>query len=116
MIRKILLLVIFLLLITNKSLAREVKSVRCSYDGDTAYNSCMIILSFICSIEQNVKSDTSSAYINQFIVIYDENNEFIKNLKVKKIEYKNGRCWITDQPIRRYKTYFTTNKCKVLND
>jgi len=116
MLKLISLIFILFSLSTKISLAKEVRSVSWSYDGDTGYNSCMIILSFICSLEQNVKSDTSSASINQFIIIYNKNNELIKKLKVKKIEYQNGRCWITDQHIRRYKTYFTTNKCKVLND
>ena len=116
MIKKTLFIIFFFLITINKSNSRKVSSVSWARDGDTAYNSCMMILSFICSMEQNVKSDTSNTSINQFIIIYNKNNELIKKLKVKKIEYKNGRCWITDQPIRRYKTYFTTDKCKVLND
>ena len=46
-------------------------------------------------------------------MIYNKNSELIKKFKVKKIEYSNGRCWITPQPIRRFTTYFTTNKCIV---
>ena len=110
------LLIFLFLLIANKSFAREVKNVSWSYNGDTGYNSCMMILSFICSFEPNVKSDKFSASINEFIVIYNKNDELIQKLKVKKIEYNNGRCWITNQPIRKYKTYFTTDNCKVLND
>ena len=110
------LLIFLFLLIANKSFAREVKNVSWSYNGDTGYNSCMMILSFICSFEPNVKSDKFSASINEFIVIYNKNDELIQKLKVKKIEYNNGRCWITNKPIRKYKTYFTTDNCKVLND
>ena len=110
------LLIFFFLLIANKSFAREVNSVSWSNNGDTGYNSCMMILSFICSFEPNVKSDRFSTSINEFIVIYNKNDELIKKLKVKKIEYDKGRCWITNQPIRKYKTYFTTDNCEVLND
>ena len=28
-----------------------------------------------------------------------------------EIEYNNGRCWLTPQPIRRYTTYFVTTNC-----
>mgnify|MGYP006079820711 FL=1 len=108
-------LLLFISLI-NKSYSKEVSSVRWSYAGDTAYNSCMMIISFICSMEQDVESDVSNASINQFIVIYNKKNELIKKFKVKKIEYTHGRCWITPQPIRNYKTYFTTNKCEVVRD
>ena len=90
--------------------------MRWSYDGDTAYNSCMIIVSFICTMEQDVESDVSNTSINKFIVIYNKKNELIKKFKVKKNEFSDGRCWITPQPIRRYKTYFTTNKCEVVRD
>ena len=110
------LLIVLFLLIAHKSFAREVTSVSWSNNGDTGYNSCMMILSFICSYEPNVKSSKFSTSINEFIVIYNKNNELIKKLKVKKIEYNNGRCWITNQPIRKYKTYFTTDNCEVLND
>ena len=89
MLRLIFFIFILFLLSTKILLAKEVRSVSWSYNGDTAYNSCMFILSFICSLEQNVKSDTSSASINQFVLIYNRNNELIKKLKVKKIEYKN---------------------------
>ena len=41
------LLIFLFLLIANKSFAREVSSVSWSYNGDTGYNSCMMILSFI---------------------------------------------------------------------
>jgi len=112
-------LLIFLLLfisLINKSYSKEVSSVRWSHGGDTAYNSCMMIISFICSIEQDVESDVSNTSINQFMVIYNKKNELIKKFKVKKIEYTDGRCWITPQPIRNYKTYFTTNKCEVVRD
>ena len=102
--------------LTSKTYAKDVFSVNWSYNGDTAYNSCMMILTFICSIEKDVESDVSNASINQMIIIYNKNKELIKKFKVKKIEYRNGRCWITPQPIRRYTTYFTTNKCKVLRD
>ena len=108
-------LILFLALI-NKAHSKEVSSVSWSYGGDTAYNSCMMIFSFICTMEEDVESDVSSASINQMIIIYNNNNELIKKFKIKKIEYSDGRCWITPQPIRRYKTYFTTNKCEVVRD
>lgn len=108
--------IFFSIAVINNSYSREVKSVNWSHKGNTAYNSCMIILTFICSLEQNVTSDVSSATINQFIVVYNKKNELIKKFKVKKIEYKNGRCWLTPQPIRRYTTYFTTDNCKVIRE
>ena len=69
------LLIFLFLLIANKSFAREVTSVSWSYNGDTGYNSCMMILSFICSFEPNVKSDKFSTSINEFIVIYNESQK-----------------------------------------
>lgn len=112
--KKFLLAVLFSILIPNNQvLSADVYSVVWSRDGNTAYNSCMFILSFICSFEQNVTSDVDTATVNQFLIIYGKDNKLIKKFKVKKIEYKNGRCWITPQPIRRYTDYFTTDKCEV---
>lgn len=114
--KKYLFIVALFFCLTSKTYAKDVHSVNWSYNGDTAYNSCMMILTFICSMEKDVESDVSNVSINQMIIIYNKNKELIKKFKVKKIEYRNGRCWITPQPIRRYTTYFTTSKCKVLRD
>jgi len=103
-------------LFSSTSYSKDVSAVTWSYDGNTAYNSCMMVLSFICTLEKDVKSDVLSASINSYIVIYNKNNELVKKFKVKKIEYKNGRCWITPQPIRRYNKYFTTDRCEVVRD
>ena len=111
--KKILLIVFLSLLSCNLSFSKEVRAAYWSEDSITAYNSCWIILSFICSSEEGVIPDLTTVSINDFIMIYNKNSELIKKFKVKKIEYSNGRCWITPQPIRRFTTYFTTNKCIV---
>jgi len=75
---------IFLLLfisLINKSYSKEVSSVSWSHGGDTTYNSCMMIVSFICTTEQDVESDVSNTSINKFIVIYNKKNELIKKFK-----------------------------------
>jgi len=80
-------LLFFLLLfisLINKSYSKEVSSVSWSHGGDTTYNSCMMIVSFICTTEQDVESDVSNTSINKFIVIYNKKNELIKKFKVKK--------------------------------
>ena len=33
---------------------------------------------------------------------FPKNNNELNTFKIKKIEYRNGRCWLTPQPIRRY--------------
>ena len=114
--KKLFIIVFLFSLFFSTSFAKEVFSVKWSRDGNTAYNSCMMILSFICTLEEDVSSDVANASINQYLVIYNKKKELIKKFKVKKIEYKNGRCWLTPQPIRRYKTYFTTDKCEVMRD
>ena len=103
-------------LFSSTSFSKDVTAVQWSRDGNTAYNSCMMILSFICTLDIDVSSDVANASINQYLVIYNKNKKLVKKFKVKKIEYKNGRCWLTPQPIRRYTTYFTTDNCKVVND
>ena len=42
---------------------------------------------------------------------FPKNNNELNTFKIKKIEYKNGRCWLTPQPIRRYTTYFVATNC-----
>ena len=38
-------------------------------------------------------------------------NMLKKTDKIKKIEYRDGTCWLTPQPIRRYTTYFVATNC-----
>ena len=109
--KKLLAIIVLGLLISGNAYSKEVKSVSWSNSPNTAFNSCWWILNFICTTQSPVNTDVTSVSINSFISIYNKNNELIKKFKVKKIEYSSGRCWITPQPIRRFRTYFTTEKC-----
>ena len=98
-------------LFSGNAYSKDVKSVSWTNSSNAAFSSCWWILNFICTTQTPVNTDVTSVSINSFISVYNKNNELIKKFKVKKIEYSSGRCWITPQPIRRYKTYFTTGKC-----
>jgi hypothetical protein len=105
-------LIIFLsLTISTKSYSRDVSNVIWINGSANAYNECMFLLSFICTITQDVKTNKNVGSINSYITIFDKNNKEIKTFKIKKIEYKNGKCWLTPQPIRKYTTYFVATKC-----
>jgi len=109
---KLILTNLFIFLFTfNTVLSQEYISAVWVKNSKTAYNECNIILSFLCTMTQDVKSDINSAVINSYLSIYDKNNKLIEKFRVKKIEYSNGRCWLTPQPIRKYTTYFTTDRC-----
>jgi len=108
---KIVFIILLSLIISTKSYSKNVSNVMWSNDSVNAYNECMFILNFICTMTQDVKANKNTGSINSFITIFDKNNNELNTFKIKKIEYKNGRCWLTPQPIRRYTTYFVATNC-----
>ena len=111
--KKLLAFIILSLLWSGNAYAKQVKSVSWTHNSEAALNSCWWILDFIRTMKTDVKTDVKNVSINSFISVYDKNNELIKKFKVKKIVYRDGMCWITPQPIRRYKTYIAVGKCFV---
>ena len=108
---KIVFIILLSLIVSTKSYSKNVSNVMWSNDSVNAYNKCMFILNFICTMTQDVRANKNTGSINSFITIFDKNNNELNTFKIKKIEYRNGRCWLTPQPIRRYTTYFVATNC-----
>ena len=101
----------FLFFFINFAHSKEFIAAAWKENSKTLYSECNVILSFICSSTLDVKPNVNFASINDNISIFDKRGELITKFKVKKIEYKNNRCWLTPQPIRKFTTYFTTDNC-----
>ena len=71
----------------------------------------MPIISFICTSTPDVKTDVNYGSINSRLTVFDKDYKELINFKIKKIEYRDGTCWLTPQPIRRYTTYFVATNC-----
>ena len=115
--KKLIIFILFaMLLISSGSRGEEVNAVVWSKNSKAAYNECNFILSFICSMNMDVKSTINDAQIGTQIVVFDKNNKQISTFKVKKIHYEKNEsmCWLTDQPIRRFTTYYAVKECKVI--
>jgi len=99
------------LLWCNAAFSKNINEAVWSDDSGTAFNKCWPILDIVCTMSQDVKTDVNSGSINSYLTVFDKNNKELIRFKIKKIEYKNGTCWLTPQPIRRYTTYFVATNC-----
>ena len=109
--RKFLSIMILSLLWCTMSFSKNVNKVVWSNDSMTAFNKCMPVISFICTLSEDVKTDVNYGSINSHLNVFDKNNKELIRFKIKKIEFKDGTCRLTPQPIRRYTTYFVTTNC-----
>ena len=109
--KKFLTFLVLGLLWCNTSFSKDVKAAVWSNESRNVFNKCMPIFSFICTMSQDVKTDVNYGSINSHLIVFDKNSKELINFKIKKIEYKNGTCWLTPQPIRRYTTYFVATDC-----
>ena len=109
--KKLLGILVVGLLWSVNAFSKNIDAAVWSNDSGTAFNKCMPIISFICTMSQDVKTDVNFGSINSYLTVFDKNNKELIRFKVKKIEYKNGTCWLTPQPIRRYTTYFVATNC-----
>ena len=110
--KKLLGIMVLGLLLSSNAYAKTYKTASWSHSADSAYNDCGFT-GFICSMTMDAKAHKTSTRVGDYLTIYDKNKKQIDEFKVKKIHYQNGQCWITPQPIRKYKTYFVTYNCKV---
>ena len=109
--KKILIFLFLSLLWCNASFSKNVNAVVWSDESGTAFNKCMPIISFICTSTPDVKTDVNYGSINSRLTVFDKDYKELINFKIKKIEYRDGTCWLTPQPIRRYTTYFVATNC-----
>ena len=109
--KKILIFLFLSLLWCNTSFSKNVNAVVWSNESVTAFNKCMPIISFICTSTRDVKTDVNYGSINSRLTVFDKDYKELINFKIKKIEYRDGTCWLTPQPIRRYTTYFVATNC-----
>jgi hypothetical protein len=113
---KVLLFIFIILLKVNKANAAEVEAVYWPGNSAGAYNECNPILTFSCTMSMGATSNINQAQIGTQIIVFDKKNNQIANFKIRKIHYemKDNMCWITDQPIRKFTTYFAISNCKVI--
>ena len=113
---KILLSLFIMLLSVNTANAAEVEAVYWPKNSAGAYNECNPILSFSCTMTIDATSNINQAQIGTQIIVFDKKNNQIANFKIKKIHYemKDNMCWLTDQPIRKFTTYFAISNCNVI--
>ena len=114
--KKILLSLFIILLSVNKSYPAEVEAVYWPNNSAGAYNECNPILTFSCTMSIGATSNINQAQIGTQIIVFNKKNNQIANFKIKKIHYeaKDNMCWLTDQPIRKFTTYFAISNCKVI--
>jgi hypothetical protein len=113
---KILLSLFIILLSVNNAKATEVEAVYWPKNSAGAYSECNPILPFSCTMSMGATSNINQAQIGTQIIVFDKKNNQIANFKIKKIHYemKDNMCWLTDQPIRKFTTYFAISNCKVI--
>lgn len=109
--KNLIIIIMFFLATSTKVMSKDYTYAAWKKNSNTAFNKCMPIISFICTMTQDVKTNVNFGSINSHLIIFDKNNDELIRFKIKKIEYNNGRCWLTPQPIRRYTTYFVTTNC-----
>lgn len=114
--RKKFLLLIIIFLWANKANAVEVEAVYWPKNSAGAYNECNPILTFSCTMSIGATSNINQAQIGTQIIVFDKKNNRIADFKIKKIHYemKDNMCWLTDQPIRKFTTYFAISNCRVI--
>lgn len=105
-----------ILLSFDKANAAEVEAVYWPRNSAGAYNECNPIITFSCTMSMGATSNINQAQIGTQIIVFDKKNNQIANFKIKKIHYeaKDNMCWLTDQPIRKFTTYFAISNCKVI--
>ena len=105
-----------ILLLFDKANAAEVEAVYWPRNSAGAYNECNPIITFSCTMSMGATSNINQAQIGTQIIVFDKKNNQVANFKIKKIHYeaKDNMCWLTDQPIRKFTTYFAISNCKVI--
>jgi hypothetical protein len=106
-------IVIFLFLIHTSVFAGDyVKSAQWK-SGDAAYNDCGFTGVFCTMSTKNVKANRNSISLGQYLTVYANGKE-IDSFEVKRIyfEQAEGRCLISKERKKKFKTYFVTFRCR----
>ena len=82
-------------------------------NGDAAYNDCGLTGIFCTMSTKNVKANRNSVSLGQYLTIYANGKE-IDSFEVRRIYYESntGRCLISKERKKKFKTYFVTYKCR----